>query len=255
MFVLKKCITAFLLPPGAFIPLLLAMAWWSRRQRRNGSALVLLLTAVALWGSSLNPVSNSLMAGLEQGLTLPEHPQGDVIILLGGGTYDRVPDLSGRGAPSETALTRLVTAARLQKRLELPVIVSGGGVYEGRTAEAVISRRFLIDLGVPADKILTEINSRDTTENARFTRHIMELRGFRRPLLITSAFHMRRALAAFRAAGIEVMPVPAGFTADCGGPAAWNDWLPDANAMRSVSGALKEHIGMLYYRLAGMGSR
>jgi uncharacterized SAM-binding protein YcdF (DUF218 family) len=249
MFILKKCLISFLVPPGAFILTLLAVAFWARRRRQNGQAVALVLIALVLWVVSIPMVGRTMTAGLERGLGIPEHPRGDVIILLGGGTNDKVPDLSGRGTPSENSLPRVVTAARLQKRLGLPVIISGGGVFEGRTAEAVISRRFLIDLGVPPDKILIEGQSSDTVENARLTCRIMEKQGFRKPLLVTSAYHMRRSIEAFRRFGIEVTPVPAHFMSSGDTPLVWFDWLPDAGAMELVAIVMKEHIGMFYYRL------
>ena len=228
MFILKKCLISFLVPPGAFILILLAFACWARRRRQNGQAVALVLVALILWAVSIPTVGRTMAAGLEKGLSIPEHPRGDVIALLGGGTNDKVPDLSGRGTPSENSLPRVVTAARLQKRLGLPVIISGGGVFEGRTSEAVISRRFLIDLGVPPDRILLEDQSRDTVENARLTCRIMEKQGFRKPLLVTSAYHMRRSIEAFRRFGIEVTPVPTHFMSSIDTPLVWFDWLPDA---------------------------
>jgi uncharacterized SAM-binding protein YcdF (DUF218 family) len=249
LFVLKKVLTAFLVPPGIFILLLLAFAWWTRRRRQNSQALVLVLIALLLWGVSTTALGRVMIAGLEQGQSIPEHPRGDVIILLGGGINDRVPDLSGRGTPSADSLHRVVSAARLQKRLGIPVIISGGPVFAGHTTEAAISRRFLIDMGVPSDKILLEDKSRDTIENARFTRQILEKHGFRRPLLITSAYHMHRSVAAFLRFGVEVTPVPAHFISNGDNPLLLFDWLPDTNAMVNISRALKEHIGMMYYRL------
>lgn len=249
MFVLKKCIIAFLVPPGIFIALLLLIAWRLRSLRQHRWALALAGIALGLWLVSTPFVSRPLMALLEQGVSISPHPRGDVIVLLGGGTNDKAPDLSGIGTPSATSLQRVVTAARLQKRLGLPIIASGGGVFKGRTAEAIINRRFLTDLGVPATSILIEDRSRDTRENALFTRQVMEKNGYRKPILVTSAYHMRRSVMAFRQAGIEVVPVPAQFMGSNGAGTVWIDWLPDAGNMSNVAMALKEQIGMLYYRL------
>ncbi len=249
MFILKKCLTSFLVPPGAFILILLAFACWARRRKQNGQAAAHVLVALLLWAVSIPTVGRTMTAGLERGLGIPEHPRGDVIVLLGGGTHDKVPDMSGRGTPSDNSMPRVVTAARLQKRLGIPVIISGGGVFEGRTAEAFISRRFLIDLGVPPEKILIEEKSIDTEENARFTRQILDRQGFRKPLLVTSAYHMRRSIEAFHRFGIEVTPVPTHFMSSIDTPRALFDWLPDAGAMELVAIMMKEHIGMFYYRL------
>lgn len=87
-------------------------------------------------------------------------------------------------------------------------------------------------------------------ENARFTRQILENNGFRRPLLVTSAYHMRRSVAAFRQTGIEVTPVPAHFMSGGDAPAVWFDWLPNASSMTGVALALKEQIGFLFQRLS-----
>jgi len=249
MFVLKKCITAFLVPPGIFIAVLLVIAWRLRVRRQNRWACALAVVALALWLVSTPLVSRPLMAMLEQGLEIPEHPRGDVIVLLGGGINDKVPDLSGLGAPSASSLHRVVTAARLQKRLGLPIITSGGGIFTGHTAEAVISRRFLTDLGVPSDRILLEVRSRDTRENARFTKEIMAKHGYRKPVLVTSAYHMRRSVMAFQQVGVTVIPMPTQFMGSNEADITWFDWLPDAGHLSDVAMVMKEQIGIQYYRL------
>jgi hypothetical protein len=101
MFILKKCISAFLLPPGMFILILLVSAWWLRRRRRPLAACNCLLLALMIWSLSTNLVADVLMSRLEQGFAISARPSGDVIVLLGGGIYDKVPDLTGSGAPTE----------------------------------------------------------------------------------------------------------------------------------------------------------
>ena len=137
--------------------------------------------------------------------------QGDVIILLGGGANDDTRDLTGNGAPSDEMMSRLVTAVRVQKRTGLPVIVSGGAFRETDTPESWIVQRFLKDLGVPPGKILIEDKSRDTGENGRFVAEMCARKGFRNPLLVTSAYHMKRSLLIFQRNRLTVTPLPAGF--------------------------------------------
>lgn len=253
-FVLKKCIAAFLLPPGIFILLLLGAAWRFHHRGRRRAFLFTLFVLTAIWGLSLAWTAGELTSALESGFTIPAQPRGDAIILLGGGVNDLVPDLSGRGVPTEGMLPRVVTAVRLQRRLGIPVLVSGGAVFDGRTPEAVIVKRFLIDLGVPENKILTESKSRDTVENARFSKEILKRHGLHTPLLVTSAYHMRRSVMAFRRAGLEVTPVPAQFlTSSETAPTTWADWLPSADSLNDSSRALREYLGILFYRLGGQG--
>ncbi len=249
MFALKKILTPFLLPPGIFVLFLAGYGCWCYRRRRYGSALLHLLLATSLWLLATGPVCTLLMGGLERGLVIPKPLQGDVIILLGGGVDGFVPDLTGIGRPSEDMSCRLLTAVRAQRQLKVPVIVSGGAVFSGQPAEAPVVRRFLIDLGVPAEQVIVEAESRDTQENARYCREILTRSGFRRPLLVTSAYHMPRSLMAFRAAGVAVTPLPAQFVTGGNTPRHWARWLPDAGALHCSAKALRERLGLLWYRL------
>jgi uncharacterized SAM-binding protein YcdF (DUF218 family) len=253
MFFLKKCISAALLPPGMFVLILLIAACWLRRQSRPLAAGNCLLLALLIWALSTFMMADALTSRLEHGLTIPTRPRGDVIILLGGGINDSVPDLTGSGAPSEGMMARMVTAIRLQRQLDVPILVSGGAVYAGRSAEAPVVRRFLLDLGVPARQILVEDKSRDTVENARFSRVILQQHHFRQPLLVTSAYHMRRSLEAFRRVGIAVTPIPANFITAPGRPTVWANLLPDSGALHDTATALREYLGLLYYQLGGQG--
>ena len=252
MFALKKILTPFLLPPGIFVLFLSGYACWCYRRRRYGACLVNLLLATFLWLLASGPVCKLLMGGLERSMTIPQPLRGDVIILLGGGVDGFVPDLTGIGRPSEDMSCRLLTAVRAQRQLKVPVIVSGGAVFAGQPAEAPVVRRFLLDLGVPAEQVIIEAKSRDTMENAGYCREILNRRGFRRPFLVTSAYHMPRSLVAFRKAGVAVTPLPAQFaTGGDDAPRHWSRWLPDAGALHGSAKALHEYLGLLWYRVAG----
>jgi len=253
-FILKKVMTFFLLPPGCLILFLITCAGFQLRRRRPAMASAFLLPALLLWAMSSSIVSAPLMASLERGLTIPAHPMGDVIVLLGGGLHDQVPDLSGSGAPSDNMQARMITAMRLQRRLGLPMLVTGGAAFAGRTPEAPVVKRFLVDLGVPSNKILVEEKSRDTIENARFSKKIMELKGFKKPILVTSAFHMRRAIEAFRKAGLEVIPVPSSFYTAPELPTIWEDWFPSSGALEMTATVIHEYIGLIFYTLIGKGA-
>ncbi len=246
MFALKKIIASCLLPPGSFIVILLASTLWFWHRRRRGVALYCLSLGLTIWAFATVPISQRLSLGLEKGLAIPRPLQGDVIILLGGGVHDSVPDLTGKGTPSDDMLGRVVTAVRAQRQLHVPIIISGGVVFAGRSAEAPVVRRILIDLGVPVKQLLIESKSRDTVENAHYCKEIMHRQGFRRPLLVTSAYHMRRSIDAFKRAGLSVTPLPAQFHTGSDLPAIWPDYLPTAAALHASSNALHEYVGLLF---------
>ncbi len=245
MFIIKKILTSFLLPPGIFVVVLIIAGMWFLSQRNNRAGILNVVIGLSMWFLCLGPVGNTLIRGLESGFEIPTHPTGDVILLLGGGVNDKAQDLTGTGAPSNEALSRVVTTARLQKMLKIPVIVSGGKVYGFRAAEAPVLKRFLTDLGVPESMIILEDKSRDTIENARYTREICERRGFGKPILITSAYHLKRAVLSFTKVGLPVLPFPAGFSSWENRRYGLTSFLPNSLGLTRL--ALKEYLGLLVY--------
>ena len=249
MFAAKKGITAFILPPGIFILLILLVSMGLIFRKRLRLGLVNLTVGLLLWALSTAPLANRLMQGLEADVPMPTNPAGDVIIVLGGGIIDHVPDLTGTAAPSPRSMGRVVAAVRLYQRLGLPIIVSGGrGDEDGALAEAPVARRFLQDLGVPGGLIIEEDRARDTLENARLSAVICRRHGFTRPIVVTSAYHLKRARLAFDAVGMPVSLFPAYFASSADPPVTWRDWLPQASALYTAASALHEYLGLIYYR-------
>ena len=121
--------------------------------------------------------------------------------------------------------------------------------HSGPEADAML--QFLVDLGVPADRVLLEGRSRTTYENARETEQLLAAKGIERVLLVTSALHMRRAEATFRAAGVDVVPAPTDFEVVTERSSTMLDYLPDASALEGSSRAFKEYLGLLVYRWRG----
>ena len=247
MFVVKKLITPFVLPPGIIMVVLTLAGLWLLRGRNRRAAFTCLSAAGLLWLVSNGFVANWAMGRLESDLSVPTKVDADVIIMLGAGINSKAPDFSGKGTPGPITMERLVTAARLHLRLGLPIIVSGGKVFKQGNAVALVSRRFLVDLGVAPHKIHVEHDSRDTMENARFSVSMCRQLGYTRPALVTSGFHMKRALLAFGKAGQQVVPYPCGLT-------TWprkrlTPWhaMPTAKALRTISIAMHERLGIIYY--------
>ena len=203
---------SWLLPPGIFIVALFALAWyaWKRRGERRIAVLLFALTFV-FYLLCTSVVAERTLGWLEQAYLPPAEPAGDVIIMLGGGAMPDSPDVDGVGALCASPANRLLTAVRLQRKLGVPILLSGGQVYEDTGAEAKIARRILIDLGVPESKILVETRSINTTQNARYSAEILRAQGLTQPILVTSAFHMKRAVLNFKKQGIDVVPYPADY--------------------------------------------
>ena len=115
-------------------------------------------------------------------------------------------------------------------------------------------------LGVPEDAIWLEPDSRNTYENALNSRIMLDARGIRRVVLVTSAAHMPRSVALFERQGLEVIPAPADFRVTQAGwqmltsgspEAQMVGLLPSAENLAITTSALKEYLGILVYRLRG----
>jgi uncharacterized SAM-binding protein YcdF (DUF218 family) len=105
-------------------------------------------------------------------------------------------------------------------------------------------------MGIPAAAIVQEGKSRDTYQNAVYTAQILKERGIRRILLVTSAFHMRRAQALFVAQGLEVVPAPTDYQR-LASPPLMSPWMPSVSDLWQSTYALHELLGYQIYRYQG----
>lgn len=245
---IKKLITPFLLPPGIFILLLFLAALFFFIRKRFRPAFVSLFLCLVIWIFSIVPTADFLARGLESGYSIPDKPRADVIVLLGGGVIEDVQDISGTGAPLLELNTRIIAAVRLHRMLGTPIIISGGKVFNNHP-ETVVVKRFLTDLGVAPSKIYSESESNDTLENALNTKIVLDKYGFKKPLILTTAMHMRRAELSFRLAGINAKPYPVGFKTFENRKYRWHSFLPDAGNMHNISKAIHEYIGYWFYKI------
>lgn len=131
----------------------------------------------------------------------------------------------------------------------LVVIISGGGA-QGFVSEAEMMVGFVEALGVPLKDILLEPKSRNTYQNGVNTLLILKEQNLDRVLLVTSAYHMKRAAAVFHSLGVSVVPAVTDFQV-VEKESLLIDWLPTADALQMTTGAMKEYVGWLYYSLRG----
>ncbi len=132
------------------------------------------------------------------------------------------------------------------------LLLSGGDGHRpwAGIAEAEQLRTQLIDWGIAPDRLVTEARSRNTHENAVFSATIIRQHGWKRILLVTSAFHMQRALGCFAKEGILADAAPADFH---GARIALSGdfFLPRGTALAESSAAWRELVGRIVYRLVG----
>ena len=250
----------------------LALAW---RWRRVGLGL---MGAGLVWLYVMSTGAMCLLLGLGLEREFPPArvetlPAADAIVVLGGG----VGGSTNAVCYTElyAAADRVAHAARVWKAGKAPVVITSGA------NELQASLPLLKELGVPESAILVENKSRNTEENARFVADYVKAhhiatddnrrttseatkdsrqptaesrpRTLPRILLVTSSWHMRRAVLLFKkyASGVEVVPAACDYEATLFKDYAdLGDYiLPSANSLVGTSAMLKEYIGYWGYRL------
>ena len=209
-----------------------------------------------LWALSAEPVANALLRSLEtpDETTMHEDTTYDAVVLFGGLVDDRA--MAGPGSPRDynDAVERmLATYDLLRTGRAKSAILSGGSfalVSSSKVSEAHVIADQLADWGIDRSRLVVEDASRNTHENAVNSARQLRERGDQKVLLVTSAYHMRRAAGCLRAEGIEfdTLAVDRRSYSPSG---HWGSWLPRASYFSDSSDAIREWTGRAVYRLRG----
>lgn len=241
-----KLLYGFLLPPGLFILILFFFCFWLYKRNRRLSIYLSIVTLLLY--ISLTPLAGELLIKpLEHRYITPATIKGDVIVLLGGGVTLDTQDIDGVGHPMPSTANRILTTARIYMKTQLPVIISSGQLYQDVGNEAVVDKRLLISLGVPEEKIILEAQSLSTTQNAELTAELLGKYKYKQPILVTSAYHMPRAIKNFTKLGISVLPMPTDYLTSRKNSLHVNKFTPTSNLSYI---AMKEYLGMLYLKIS-----
>ncbi len=236
---------SFVLPPTIFIVGCLAGALIGLVRPRIGT-IVVLSSSILLYLFATPAVSIFLLDD-ELVMSVPTDPdlaRAQAIVVLGGdykfGDGGSIPDSVGL-----LTLERLAAAARLYRRLGLPVVVSGGPVAGSDKSLAKLMRDELEqNFSVPVKWV--EDRSRSTYQNALYTAELVKPTNINTVIVVTQAWHMPRALWSFHRAGLNALPFSP--------PEAirsidLRDFLPSVSALHNSFYALHEIFGLAYYRI------
>lgn len=252
-FVLSK-VLGFVTAPSNALALLGGLGVLLALFGARGAGLVLMATAiVGLATFGLSPAANLLLLPLEQRFPRPAIEAAPDGIIVLGGSFDTVV----AGARHEIALTeaaeRLTEIAALARRWpEARIVFSGGSgqiIYDGAT-EADLAAQVFQSFGVPLERMTFEGRSRNTVENARFTRDLVTPQAGERWLLVTSAYHMPRAVGCFRQVGFDVDAWPVDYRTR-GPEDATRPFSSVSAGLRRTDVALREWVGLVTYWLLG----
>jgi uncharacterized SAM-binding protein YcdF (DUF218 family) len=255
-FIASKTVGFFASPSNLLLSLglvslvLMATRWRLAGRRLTGVTLVLLAIA------GLSPLGNWLIVPLENRFPAWDPARGapDGIVVLGGAIS---PELSlARGVPdlNESAERITVAVALARAYPNARIIYSGGTgrIVRRNGVEADIAADLFEAIGLPRTRVVLEGRSRNTVENAEFSRALAAPKAGERWLLVTSAYHMPRSVGVFRQAGFAVEAYPVDWRTS--GDDIWLPFDTVSGGLRRTDTAVREWFGLLAYRLSGKTS-
>lgn len=240
-----RTLQMLVLPPASILLLMLLgfLLVWSHRILGR---LLVAAGFLLLYGLSLNPVSDLLIAPLEEGYRPVDTRivKADVIVVLGGGARG-LPRLGLEPEPGEKSLQRLVAALKLHRSLHIPIVCTGGpgDPAQPQVSDSLVMARTLMELGIPKDQVRVDAASPNTIASARAMKQLL---AGKRIILVTSAFHLKRALALFRAQGLDVIPEPCGYLSGQL-DRSFYAFIPRMDYLSTSTTALSERIAYAWY--------
>lgn len=250
-FLPSKILGFFALPSNILLLMGLvgALLLFTRRRRLGRGLAIASLIGLAVAGWS--PLGNWLMAGLEDRFPRWAGTQApDGIIVLGGAVSPDLSKLHGSAALNKSA-ERMTTIADLARRFPAARIVfsGGSGSLFGGAAEADAVLPLFESFGIARERVTLEGRARNTAENARFTKELVQPKPDERWLLVTSAYHMPRSMGVFRRHDFPVEAYPVDWRTGAGDSRA--PFATLSAGLARTDTAVHEWIGLLAYRLTG----
>ena len=202
-----------LLTPGTALLFVPSLARWGRRWM----AAVVIFYAVLSSQAGAGLLARTLSGGYRPLASADEARGAQAVVVLGSGSVNL--RAAGRQLSSVTmdAGLRVLETARLFDLLKGPLVIASGGITEHDDAaapESAALQRALIDLGVRADRILLESQSKNTRDEVLIIKQMLAERGLTNFVLVTSPLHMRRSMLAFEQQGLHPIPSPSPLVPD-----------------------------------------
>jgi uncharacterized SAM-binding protein YcdF (DUF218 family) len=261
MFWLKK-FTAFWFMPLPLCLTLLIVGWclaFTPRRARLGrwlmaAGIVLLLAfsnkAVSTWLVHSLDSAHPPIAEFAPDVPIPAHVAACRFVVVLGGGHGDTPGLAALNKLSTSAQARLIEGIRILRVLPDAQLITCGRGAEGFPTHATILADAAVSLGVEPARIIRLETPRDTEEEAIELRRRMGSQPF---ALVTSAWHLRRATAIMRRAGLDPLPCPADYAARPSPRHDWSDYTWDTESLSRSTRAVYERLGHAWSWLRGKG--
>lgn len=255
MFLLKKIAAPFFAPLPLCFGLFfigLSILWFSKKQKigkilLTSGVIVLLLFSYGIFTHGLlnNFEKKYPTLNLESAEETKEIRW--IVILGGGATSD--PKLPVTSQLSQATLIRLVEGIRIYRKIPGSKLILSGGKVFNTMPEAMVMCQLAVELGVPDKDILIEMKSKNTEEQARFIKELVKSDKF---ILVTSAYHMQRAMVLFNSSNLDPLPSPTGHLIKT--PQQMNplSFFPNSSKIEHGEKVIREIMALLWTKLHGL---
>ena len=255
MFFESSKIAGFLVSPvHMLVGLAFASTFWPQVTKRSASFRVIQLILGILLSMLIFPVGNELLVPLETRFAAPSKlaDRVDGIIVLGGAVDEVLSAGQGHLSINAEAERLLAPVSLLRSYPHARLVLTGGSssLNPGPFKESDKVRPFWRDAIVDHGQVLYEEASRNSHENAIFTRDLVNPKPGEKWLLVTSAAHMPRSMGLFRKSGFDVIPYPVAFKST-GKSGQWYVPRTAGAALGNIESAVHEYVGLWVYYQTG----
>lgn len=238
----NKLLPAFVLPIG-IVTLLILLAGWKKWRWAAW------LAAAALLASSTGVVGNALLRSLENAYparSIASLPEADAVLVLGG--ILSPGKATGLVTEWSEAVERFEAGVEIVQRGKARLVLFTG---DPRGSEGSALQREAIERGVPRERTAVIGAVGNTADEAAQLKRYAQQHGLKRVVLVTSAWHLPRAMRLFQGAGVELTPFPVDYRALPNTGLPYLDWIPNAGALGKTETALRECYGIAFYAVFG----
>jgi uncharacterized SAM-binding protein YcdF (DUF218 family) len=248
----------FVFSTGGLVVVLVVLGAWLVMASRSRARALAAALVVGYAAATIYPIPHAvgrlLKTDFEPFARANVQPGPTAIVLLGSGSFTTFDWSNNRhGMPDPAGLARTLEAARVFRLVDAVRVISSSGPAEtgrGDHSAADLMKAMLVQLGVPAGRVVVSTSAHDTRTEALTIARLLPSLHVEHVVLVTSHVHMRRAVGAFRAAGVQVIPAPA--RDQDGEMQSWRIRLLPSNAgLRESADVAHELAGLVYYRLKG----
>jgi uncharacterized SAM-binding protein YcdF (DUF218 family) len=247
LFLLKKIISAFIMPLSLVILLLICSLILFKRKPKLSYKLLISATTM-LFFSAFPPFSDQLMGSIEEEYPPFSHTVNKIDYIVVLGCYHSADnEIPATLQLKACSLQRLVEALRIHRLYPQATIITSGGAFGQSSANAYVIKQAAVSLGIPEDKIITENFPKDTAEEAEIIAPRVQNTTV---VLVTNAYHMPRAINYFKQQGVNAIAAPASYWVPLNQKATgWDYYMPKSDALMQTTLAWHEILGTIQQKL------